>query len=107
MVWSPQYAPLPGRRVEARPPSLPVVSAPSSVVAASAPARATTCDVSAAAFAGISDAAHLTALRALYVDVNPEKLAQVWHRVHRERVCGAGALLWLLVAQRLPWGVGS
>jgi hypothetical protein len=44
------------------------------------PLRSTTVDVTAARFNGVSDAAHIDALRRLYSDVNPEKIAQVWWR---------------------------
>jgi hypothetical protein len=42
-----------------------------------APASATTADLSPAAFAGVSDAAHVEALRKFYTQNVPEKVAQV------------------------------
>ena len=53
------------------------VAAPSTPVAASSGPIATTTDLSAAAFVGVSDAAHTAGLRSFYGDHAPEKLAQV------------------------------
>ncbi len=51
-------------------PSTPTAAAPSGPVA-------TTADLSAGAFAGVPDAAHVAALRNFYADNAPEKLGQV------------------------------
>ncbi len=69
-----QYAPF--ATAASRPVSQP--AAVSAAAAAAVPAAlATTGDVSAAQFVGVTAEEHTAALRRLYTDVNPEKLAQV------------------------------
>ena len=79
-----QFAPVKGSAAAAFTPApvftAPVaapVAAPSTPVAASSGPIATTTDLSAAAFVGVSDAAHTAGLRSFYGDHAPEKLAQV------------------------------
>ncbi len=56
--------------------SIPVVVIPPVVSLSSS--IATTADVSAGSFAGVSDADQIAAIRRLYTVINPDKMHQVW-----------------------------
>ncbi len=97
---SSQYAPLPGSNVAAATTPL-VVAASTPTPAAPAGPIATTADVSADAFAGVSEAQHVEALRTLYAEVAPEKLSQVWMRG------GGGPRIWCPLSMKQGMGGGA
>ena len=80
-----QYAPSRGATATKPPGGNPFAAAATAAAAPTAPASpaapagpiATTADVSAGTFAGVSEAQHVEALRKLYAVVAPEKLSQV------------------------------
>jgi hypothetical protein len=75
-----QYAPTsapPAVVFAASPAATPAPASVASPVAAPSGPIATTADVSAGAFAGVSEAQHVEGLRKLYAVVAPEKLSQV------------------------------
>ena len=73
-----QYAPFPKAKPAGGNPFAAAAAAPASpAVAAPSGPIATKADVSAAVFAGVSEAEQIAAIRKLYEVVNPDKMAQV------------------------------